>query len=315
MKFLIAVSIIFFCLSGSAQKKETFYDFYWKPCEATEARFYSTIEKKDSGWLRKDYFLSTRKLQMQILYEDEACKVPNGTELYFHANGYPSITGQMIHGKQEGVCVRYYSNGVMADSADYHNGIPVGSRFMWHSNGYPSDSIGHVNDSIDVHIGWFDDGATSFAGYLLRGKLTGKWKYFYHNGEVAAAEVYHNGKTVSEEFFNEDGTPQTDTSKVNTEASFANVGIEGWKKYLLKKLYWPHGLQFSNGNMATVGVEFTITEEGKIEDAEVVTPFHPEFDKIALDVIRNSPPWKPAIAHNRKIKVRHRQPVTFQQDD
>ena len=66
--------------------------------------------------------------------------------------------------------------------------------------------------------------------------------------------------------------------------------------------------------MAVVVAAFIINEDGKIEDVDVVTPFHPMMDKIAIEAIKKSPAWKPRIDHNRKVKEYLRQPVTFQQD-
>ncbi len=277
------------------------------------ARFYSTIEKTDSGWLRNDYYINGMSLQMRALYEDKECKINNGQANYFYPNGYPSILGRMVKNKQEGICMRYYSNGMTADSAFYSTGRPVGYRLMWHRNGFLSDSIAHVNDSVDVQISWFDNGGPSAGGYLLRNKKNGKWKYYHRNGEPSGTEVYNNGKLLSQEYFNEDGTPQTDTAKANTDAIFKN-GIEAWKKYLENKLYWPPAYKLTNTDMVTVGIQFVIDETGKAQDVEVYVPFSKEFDNIAVNVIRNCPAWKPAIKQNRKVKTLFRQPVTFHQE-
>ncbi|MEI9809225.1 MAG: energy transducer TonB [Bacteroidota bacterium] len=301
-------------ISAAAQKTESFYDYNWKPCTAENARFYSTLEKTDSGWLRHDYYLNGMSLQMRALYEDKECKIQTGQCSYYHANGYPSTLGRMVKNKQEGVCMRYYSNGMTADSAYYQNGKPVGHRFLWHRNGFLSDSIAHLNDSIDIQITWFDDGAPSAGGLLLRGKKHGTWKYYHHHGALSGTEVYNNGSLVSKEYFNEDSTPQTNMAKANTDAVFKN-GTQAWTKYLEKNLYWPHNYGITNTDMVTVGVEFVIDESGKPQDVEVVVPFNTVFDKIAVDIIRNCPAWKPAIRQNRKVKMLFRQPVTFRQNE
>jgi TonB family protein len=311
---LATLSCIILSLSVTAQTKEIYYDYNWKPCAPENARFFSTLKKTDSGWFRNDYFLAGKRLQMQALYEDADCKIQNGHCYYFHANGKAEIIGMKVHDKQEGLCLRYHSNGMIADSAFYHNGIPVGSRIRWHRNGYMSDSIYHVNDSMDVQISWFDDGSLASAGYLLHDKAHGKWKFYHHNGNLSSEEIHDNGKVISKTFYNEDGTPQVAVPKADNEPSFKN-DIAGWQKYLAKNLYWPKGYEFNNGNTAVVVVEFTINEEGKVENEEVVVPLYPEFDKIALRVIHNSPGWAPAVAHNRKVKFKFRQPVTFQQTD
>jgi hypothetical protein len=38
------------------------------------------------------------------------------------------------------------------------------------------------------------------------------------------------------------------------------------------------------------------------------------MDKIALDVIRKSPLWKPEMDHNRRAKAYLQQPITFLQE-
>ena len=56
----------------------------------------------------------------------------------------------------------------------------------------------------------------------------------------------------------------------------------------------------TNNDKAVVVVQMTINEDGKPENVEVFTPLFPAFDKIAVDVIRKCPIWKPRISHNRK---------------
>ena len=314
MKPLATLSLLLFSFYVNAQVTEAYYDYQWKPCAAENARFYSKVEKTDSGWFRRDYFLSNKNLQMQALFEDNACKTINGHCYYFFANGNVDAIGHMVHNKEEGAYVRYYSNGMIADSAFYHNGIPTGSRIKWYRNGFMSDSIFHANDSMDIQVSWFDDGAVAAAGYFLRGKPYGKWKFYHRNGNLSEEEVYAKGEAVSKTYYNEDGSPRNDTASVNKQPAFKN-GIKAWQQYLSKNLNWPHGLEFSNGTMAVVVVGFTVNEEGKIEDEEVIVPFHPAFDIIALRVIHNSPQWTPGMMHNRKVKYHFRQPVTFQQQE
>jgi len=314
MKCICWITALLITVHTFAQKTESFYDWQWKPCEAVKARFYSTLEKTDSGWLRYDYFLGSKKTQMKALFEDQDCKIFNGTSVYFHANGQVKAIGRQIHNKREGVCLSFHSNGMMSDSASYHNDIPEGIDMSWWPNGTLKDSTVHVNDSMDVKVGWFDSGVPSEAGYLLRGKMHGKWQFFHNNGQLSALENYDHGKLVTKQFFKEDGTPQPDTSKDVKSAVFKGGG-EGWVNWLARKLVWPTGYQFSNGDMAVTVVDIVINEDGKMGSVEVSTPFHPVFDKLALNVIRQSPVWTPAVHHNRRVKSFFRQPVVFREEE
>lgn len=316
VKYCIAISLLLTTVCP-AQKTETYYDFYWKPCEPAAARFYGTTEKTDSGWLRKDYYLNSSKatLQMQALYEDADCKVQHGFAVYYYANGKVSAEGRRVHGKREGVCVSYYSNGMMSDSAYWHNDVPLASRFRWYPDGSMGDSITRINDSTTVQISWWEDGTPKAAGYLRNDNLHGKWKFFHRNSQLAAEEVYDNGKVISKNYFNEDGTAQPDTAKANREASFAKGGMDGWRRYLENKIHWPERYKLVNTSMVTVGISFCVNEEGKITEVETWVPFDPVFDNEAMDIIKKSPPWQPALWHNIKIKAYRRQPLTFQQEE
>ena len=314
MKNIFFIACIILSIQAAAQKIESYYDYNWKPCESLKARFYSTLQKTDSGWLRHDYFIDGLKLQMKALFADSACKVYNGQSIFFYANGRVSDIGQKLYNRNEGVCLSFHSNGMMSDSATYLYGSPIGNKMSWWPNGVVSDSVAHVNDSMDVEVSWFDNGNPSQAGYLLHGKMQGKWKFFHSNGQVAAVETYDHGQALQKEFFKEDGSPQTDTAKTHSDAVFKG-GLSAWQNYLSNKLFWPANYQFSNGNMAVVAVDITINEDGKLENAEVGIPFHPAFDKIALDVVRRSPNWSPRISHNRRVKATFRQPITFKQEE
>lgn len=314
MKVCIYSLFLLMSYSVNAQKTEVFYNYYWQPSSAENASYFSTVEKKDSGWLRNDYYISTKKLQMQALYKDKDCKVQNGNYIYYYSNGYVSSVGKMVSGKQEGICIRYHSNGVIADSALFQDGKIADKLIRWHRNGFMADSISKVNDSMYSDIGWFDDGNLSHAGYLKGTNKVGKWKYYHHNGQLSCVEIFNIGTIRNTVYFNESGITLTDTSSVNQEAQFIG-GEETWKKYLSKHLYWPSELQFNTSASVTIGVNFTVDENGKVTDAEVSLPFHKEFDKIALNIIKSSPAWKPATSYNRKVKAYRKQPVTFVQPD
>jgi hypothetical protein len=78
-------------------------------------------------------------------------------------------------------------------------------------------------------------------------------------------------------------------------------------------LYFPDQYTFANGDEFTVVIEAIIGEDGRVVEAQVKVPFYPAFDKIALDVVRHSPNWMPAMDHHRKVRCTILQPVTFSQ--
>lgn len=297
-----------------SQKVERYFDYHWHDTSAANARFYSLTEKTDSGWRRKDYYLRSLTLQMEGLYKDSACKIPSGNFRYYHPTRIPESIGAYQDGKKQGVWLRYYSNGMIRDSMVYDNDNPVGVCLSWHRNGYPSDSASYNSDGSGIQVFWFDNGLPAAAGRYAPGyKKYGKWQYFYKEGGLSATEIYNQqGVLQDKQYFDAKGAPVADTTNKDRDAAFPG-GLQAWNKYLAKTLYFPDQYTFTNGDQAAVVVEATIDEDGQVTNVEVVIPFYPAFDKIAVEAVRDSPKWIPAFQHNRNVRHEIRQPVIFSQ--
>ena len=312
----VAVSVLLLILSNfcSAQKIEDYFDWQWSRTDPSNARYFALIEKKGDLWLRQDYFTNTNKLQMIGAYTDTTYKVPQGEFHYYHANGVLQSVGKYENGKRQGLWLSYYPNGMMSDSAVYDNGNVVGNRMMWHVNGFPMDSAVWNPDGSGVLVSWFDNGVPAAAGRYAAGyRQDGKWRYFYKNGQTSSLEVFDHGQLISRQYFSEDGAETKDTASTDRDASFPG-GLEAWKKYLLKNVYFPSQWKFMNGDQAVVTVDWYIDEEGNVTDPFISAPLHPDFDRIALKAFEKAPKWLPARSHNRTIKSFHRQPITFSQE-
>jgi antitoxin component YwqK of YwqJK toxin-antitoxin module len=314
MKTLLPFLFLLVSIATFAQQTQKFYDYNWKECDVSMARFVAIIKKTDSGWHRSDYFLHSKKLQMDGTYSDEACEKENGKFYYYHANGVLEKVGNYVNDKKDGLWLEYHTNGMMSDSTTYKNGKIIGTSIGWYANGYPKDSSVVNEDGTNVSVEWFDDGNVSSAGrFNANEKRIGKWQFFHKNGRMSALETYENGKVVDKQNFTETGEMVIDTATVYKNASFKG-GINAWQKYLYKGLYFPERYTIVNSDKAVVVVSFVIDEEGNVTDVFASTPFHPDFDKIAVEQIKSSPKWLPAVSHNRKVKHYLRQPVIFSQE-
>lgn len=315
MRPILLLSLLFSLSSLMAQKTELFYDFHWRPvADASKAAYYTLLEKKDTGWSRTDFFLRERRQQMTGFYKDEACKIPHGEFHYFFRNGKLQSTGRYSNGKRFGTWLSFHENGMISDSATYTiEGWVMGTRMGWHANGYLADSTVIYPNGSGISIRWWDNGNPSMAGRYAPGfKKQGKWQYFHSNGRLASLETYDNDQLTNKEYYDENGDRQADTTTRDAEASFPG-GIKAWTKYLSDKLYFPSQYKFTDDGQATVLVRFAINEDGSVSEVEVISSFHKDFDKIAVDIIKRSPKWQPASSHNRKLKEYHVQPVTFAQ--
>lgn len=314
IRYLLYILLFLIPFSGRSQKIERYYDYAWRPTEDPgRARYFALIERKDSVWMRQDFYLRERKLQMSGTYRDQECKIPHGQFHYFHPNGTLDAKGVYAEGKKEGIWVNYHENGMMQDSAFFRNDKVIGNYLAWHPNGFIADSSLYRPDGSGIQITWFDHGGPSSAGYFAAGrKPQGKWQFFHQNGQLASIETYQQGQLLAKQYFDEEGGQIADTTNRDRDASFPG-GVQAWKKYLEKKIFFPPDFKITGTDEIIVVVDFAVHENGKIGEVRVTAPFHPAFDRIAADAIRNSPPWLPAISHNRKVKYYVRQPVTFSQ--
>ena len=301
---------LFIAASAAAQNKQ-YYNYQWKTCDVSDARFVSLTDKTDSGWVRRDFFMSTKKSQMKGLYKDSTLKIQNGWFRYFYVNMVLASQGNYVNGEKDGLWVSYYFNGQIEDSTIYHAGNPV-NRTNWHSNGRVSDSSVYNTDGSATHISWFDNGVLSHTGQSYQGKKDGRWQYFHKNGKLAATEEYKNAELVSSIYYNEEGQQLKGATSIDQGAVFKG-GSKKWKAFLFNNLDFLDEVKLKNTNAVTVVLAITIDEEGNVTDAYVDVPVSPKFDEAALKVIKKSPPWIPAINHNRHVKYFLRQSITFNQ--
>lgn len=299
-------------ISSHAQKSiESWYNEKWERTGSLNARYYSLLSRTDSGWLRKDIYVSTRQWQMIGLFEDQGETIKNGVFQWFYPDGKLKSTGNYSQNKRTGLFLEFYSDGSLKDSSYYVAGNLQGVSAGWHRNGQSSYVFTVDELGKGVYTNWFSDGQPSSAGrYIDYNKKHGRWQYFHKNGKVSAIKLYDSGIVKANQFFTEEGSPITDSPEADRNAEFPG-GDLAWRKYISSNLYFPAHLDIKHGSLVALVVSFNINEEGKIENIEVDLPVHPQMDKIAVDAIKRSPLWKPAISQNRRVSSNFIQTVSF----
>ncbi|MDD5184787.1 MAG: energy transducer TonB [Paludibacter sp.] len=313
LKKIYFLVLLFVFSQMNAQKTEKFFDFRMNECKPNVARFYSLVVKTDSGYCRKDFYIRERKLQMYGNYKDSLLQIPTGKFYYFHANGSPKAVGKYVNGEKEELWLSFHINKMLSDSTVYIHGKQIGTSLSWYPNGYLSDSIYTNEDGSGYSVSWFDNGSISSRGKYSAGhKQDGLWKYYHINGKNSSLETYSDSKLIDKKYFDEDGIQMNDTTNHDKPARFIyNDDKNSWLKYLDKKIYYPFNQKIINGDTAVVTVDFTVNEDGMVENVYTSTTFSERFDREAENAIKESPQWDPAIEHNRKVKCRFKQVVTF----
>lgn len=98
-------------------------------------------------------------------------------------------------------------------------------------------------------------------------------------------------------------------SKIETESQFEG-GTPGWARYLNKNLKYPERA-INNNIRGTVVIQFIVDKEGSVDAPEIFRSVEYSIDQVALDIIRKSPRWVPAVQNGRKVKSYKRQPIIF----
>lgn len=317
LSFLGSISLLIMNVGFSQMKfMETYYTYNWKETPDTyDARFYSLSKSTDSGWFTTDYFLfyNGRKEQMKGLYQDKYQAIRNGTFQWFYAYSGLKTIGRYENNFKEGVWYDFYPSGDLEDSFNYSNGHLTGINMSWYENGFQKDSLNMDESGNGTYVAWFDNGFPSEAGrYMDFNKKNGKWAYYSKEGKLAELEVYDKGILQSKQYYNKNNAPVSDTTSNDNMAYFPG-GDNVWTNYLLSHLKFPYHLELSNSAMVVISVSFTIDEEGNVIEPVVDVPFHPDFDKVVYNVVKDSPKWMPAIEHNRKVRSRHIQSLQYSQ--
>jgi protein TonB len=95
---------------------------------------------------------------------------------------------------------------------------------------------------------------------------------------------------------------------VEIESDFPG-GAAAWLHFLNNNLTYPPKAVRKKVE-GTVVVQFIVDKNGTLSDIEAISG--PELlQEAAVNVIKNSPNWKPAIQDGKKVKSYKKQPITF----
>lgn len=135
-----------------------------------------------------------------------------GTWIYYYSNGNKAEERPMENGKITGVVTNYFENGKIKDKGAYVEGKRVGVVEYFHPNGQVlgkrnyrnGEFVGFgdffdENGTISLQNGtgslteYLDNGAISFKGNYLNGKLHGNSSWYFTNGKLSTNANYSNG--------------------------------------------------------------------------------------------------------------------------
>lgn len=312
MRVLFTVFSLFTVLLVEAQPHEEFLDLRFIPTKSSPF-YYAVMEKKDSAWLQKAYYISTSKMARECFYKDEICSIPHGTYRLFDVDGYLKETGRYANGKKEGLWLGFDSTGFVIDSGIYVNGHLKGIRMKWHPDGMLSDSMNFDGAGNGVQISWYEDGNLESAGYWTQDTLkTGRWKYFFSDGTIKATEDYVDGKISVCNCYTEKGDPIDTALCKRKEASPGDYLV--WMRSMQGKLQLLVQDLAAGGTKAgnyTVLIKFSVLEDGSLSDFTPETKFGQGVEDEVIKILGTAPKWEPERLFGKHVKSYHEIPITF----
>jgi len=301
--------------------KQQYVDFEEKPSRSNHAPFYMDLYRTDTianpYWLRKIYYNDTVEGIIASVGKcrDAKGQVKEGSFVYYYKSGAKKREGNYVDNFKEGEWNEWSQSGKLSDVNHYRKGKMVGRNISWHDNNSIRDSTILDENGNGKSFTFFEDGAKDGEGSYTSGYKNGSWSYYYHDPKnVKSIEViYEKDSAMNYTCFTEEGERQKKGCVYEREALFRG-GDEGWKKYLVKKLTAQSDI-FSRllkpNELYTVIVRFIVAKDGGIKDAYIEKKGKAKLDAMAVEIIRDSPDWIPAVQYNRKVNAYRRQPISF----
>lgn len=108
-------------------------------------------------------------------------------------------------------------------------------------------------------------------------------------------------------------TADPDSSKIFGAAeempSFPG-GEKALMQYIKDNTYYPEEL-CEGAAQGRVMVGFVINEDGSISDVKVLRSLTPEFDEVAVKIVKGMPKWNPGKQNGKAVKTKYTVPVSF----
>jgi periplasmic protein TonB len=117
-----------------------------------------------------------------------------------------------------------------------------------------------------------------------------------------------------------DTIPEFNPDDIAIDADFPG-GIPAWSAFVSKAMNKKEKQLRKSGEQGTVVILFIIDKNGNVTNIKALScadagvprclPPGSKLAEIAIDIISESPPWKPATLNGKPVKAYRRQPISF----
>jgi antitoxin component YwqK of YwqJK toxin-antitoxin module len=307
---IISLFLLIVATAVNAQTSTTisFYlDALEQPTELKKATYRRTGIKKDSLWQVTDYYLYGNKVHMKGWSMDDSLYVKHGSHEFYYQNGKLSSKGMYANGKKEGTWESYFQSGKKQSSVSYKNDVPVGVATGIYENGVKMFEMDFDKDGKGTTTNYYENGAVRSSGSYKNNKRTDTWLFFRENKTKASEVIFNEDTAVSIKNFNESGI-LTSSNLIEQEASYPG-GEQMWIAYISKELGKLTKKKDYLSYSGACVLQFIVETDGSIMNCEIIQSNNPLLAAEAIEVIKKSKKWNPAIQYNLSLKAYRRQPV------
>ncbi len=210
---------------------------------------------------------------------------------------------------KDGHFVYWYEDGNKQMDCYYRDNLLHGPLREWYPSGlqksYQEFSYGLLNGE---NTSWREDGSLKLKARYYKGEKHGNFQTFYPDGRLLRDDFFENGELVEGHCYSPEGDP-VDYFPYVIMPEFPG-GHTALKRFVDKELKYPQEAR-KKGIEGTVIVLFTVDENGKVKDPEIVNGDLEYFNEEALRVVREFPDWIPGKVDGTLSSVQVSLPIDF----
>lgn len=297
--------------------KVEYYDKSLREFTSPEnASYFRVFEEDSQGYLTGSSKIFRKDSTLYIHQEYENGR-PHGTYSEYYSNQSPAIQGEFAEGYKTGLWQYWYENGLKKEELQFEAPKDAQDKYQesnckivnfWKPNGEQPVKNGNGFYSNGLEKGFFKEHYFREEGILFNGNKTDVWKGYLENGDLYFEEEYTLGKFIKGVSFDQAKNRYEYT--VIEKAAAPDGGFEAFYKFIGQIIEYPKSAR-RRGIEGRVFINFVVDQNGALEEVKLLKGIHPECDEQALNAVRQSPAWIPAVQRGRKVKMRMSVPIMF----
>ncbi len=252
------------------------------------ATHYRLIDQKNEllgTYAMREYSL-TGALQLRGTLSSIDPPIRSGLLTWYHPNGSKAAQVHYRADDADGIYVSWYEDGRVSQRGEYAQGQRVASWISVHRNGQKRSK-----------------------GTYTAGQPSGEWRYYYDTGQLSAIELLSREKGPALAFFNEDASPYVCKLHKRQLPEFPG-GEEALLNFVARNTVYPKNTR-RKGITGNVYVRYTVGEDGRVGQVEVIRGLAPEADQEARRVVASLPVFQPGREYNVPTAMTFTVPIHF----